>query len=148
MRNNVNISINWTEKLQFTATNDKTDAKVAIAIVTPDEREEIKGTGPKHVFLQGLAGCTGGAIIFLLERMRAEMPTKFMVDVSGKLTTEHPMVFETIDIIYHFEGNTDVETIKKVVKMSEEKYCGLTYMLSKMTELKIGIMLNGKNIER
>lgn len=44
MRNNVNISINWTEKLQFTATNDKTDAKVAIAIIAPDDSEEIIAT--------------------------------------------------------------------------------------------------------
>ena len=146
MRHNVNISINWTEKLQFTATNDKTDAKVAIAIETPDKSEEIKGTGPKHLFLQGLAGCTGGAIIFLLEKMRAEMPTKFMIDISGKLTTEHPMYFETIDITYHFEGNTDVEMIKKVVKMNEEKYCGLTYMLSDMAKINIEIILNGKTI--
>ncbi len=148
MRGNVNISINWTENLQFTATNDKTDAKVAIVIETPDKSEEIKGTGPKHLFLQGLAGCTGGAVLFLLQKMRTEMPSKFMVDVSGKLTTEHPMVFENIDITYRFEGNTDVETIKKAVKMSEEKYCGLTYMLSKVTELKIGILLNDKTIER
>ena len=148
MRGNVNIAINWTEKLQFTATNDKTDAKVSIAIETPDKTGEVKGTGPKHVFLQGLAGCTGGAVIFLLEKMRAEMPTKFSIDVSGKLTTDHPMYFETIDINYHFEGNTDVEMIKKVVQMSEEKYCGLTYMLSNMAKINIGITLNGKAIER
>jgi uncharacterized OsmC-like protein len=44
---------------------------------------ELKGTEPKHVFLQGLVGCTGGAVLFILEKMRAEIPTKFMVDFSG-----------------------------------------------------------------
>lgn len=148
MRGSVNISIDWTEKLQFTATNDKTDAKVVIGIETPDESEKVQGTGPKHVFLQGLAGCSGGAIIFLLQKMRAVMPTKFSVDVAGKLTTEHPMVFETIDMTYHFEGDTDVEMIKKVIQMSEEKYCGLTYMLSKVSGLTIKITSNGKVVDR
>ena len=148
MKDQKNISINWTEKLQFTATNDKSDDEISIVIKGEGQTEAIKGTEPKHVFLQGLAGCSGGAIIFLLQKMRAEMPTAFKMDVSGTLTTDHPMVFETIDMTYHFEGNTDVEMIKKVITMSEEKYCGLTYMLSKVSKINIMITLNGIAIER
>jgi len=44
MDRNVNISINWTEELKYTAKNDKTDAKVAIAIIAPDDSEEIIAT--------------------------------------------------------------------------------------------------------
>lgn len=148
MKNKKNISVQWTDKLQFIATNDKTDAKIDIGIKGEGQKEEIKGTEPKYVFLQGLAGCSAGAIVFLLQKLRAEMPIAFKMDVSGTLTTEHPMVFETIDIIYHFEGNTDAEMLKKVVKMSEEKYCGLTYMLAKIANVNIIITLNGKAIER
>lgn len=146
MRDNLNVSIDWTEKLKFTATNDKSDAEINIAVEDPDQTAKITGTKPKHVFLQGLAGCSGGAIIFLLRKMRAEMPSKFSMDVSGKLTTEHPMHFETIDMTYNFEGNTDGAMIKKVVQMSEEKYCGLSYMLSKTAKINIAIILNGKPI--
>lgn len=146
MRDDLNISVDWTEKLQFIASNDKTDAKISIAIENPDKTAEPKGTGPKHVFLQGLAGCSGGAIIFLLQKMRAEMPSKFSIDISGKLTTEHPMYFETIDVTYSFEGKTDVEMIKKVIRMNEEKYCGLSYMLSKMAKFNNKIVLNGETI--
>ncbi len=146
MRDPLNISINWTKKMQFAATNDKTDAKVVIAVQSGDLNEDKKGTGPKHLFLQGFAGCTGGAVLFLLEKMRAEMPLKFWIDVSGKLTSEHPMYFETIDLSYHFEGNTDVNLIKKAVMMSEEKYCGLTYMLRKSAKINIGLTLNGEEI--
>lgn len=70
-----------------------------------------------------------------------------MVNVSGKLTTDHPMYFETIDITYQFEGATDVKMIKKAVKMSEEKYCGLTYMLKDMAKINIKVLLNNKVIE-
>ncbi|MDD4217439.1 MAG: OsmC family protein [Bacteroidales bacterium] len=148
MRENLNVSIDWTEKLQFTATNNKTDAEIIIAVENPDKTAKITGTKPKHVFLQGLAGCSGGAIIFLLQKMRAEMPTKFSMDISGKLTTEHPMYFETIDMTFNFEGNTDVKMIKKAVQMSEEQYCGLSYMLRSMAKFNIKILLNGAIVEK
>ncbi len=148
MRDNLNVSIDWTEKLQFTATNNKTDAEIIIAVENPDKTAKITGTKPKHVFLQGLAGCSGGAIIFLLQKMRAEMPSKFSMDISGKLTTEHPMYFETIDMTFNFEGNTDVEMIKKAVQMSEEQYCGLSYMLRSMAKFNIKILLNGEIVEK
>lgn len=148
MRDNLNVSIDWTEKLQFTATNNKTDAEIIIAVENPDKTAKITGTKPKHVFLQGLAGCSGGTIIFLLQKMRAEMPSKFSMDISGKLTTEHPMYFETIDMTFNFEGNTDVEMIKKAVQMSEEQYCGLSYMLRSMAKFNIKILLNGEIVEK
>ena len=147
MRDPLNISVDWTEKMQFTATNDKTDAKVAIAVQSGAGATENNATGSKHLFLQGFAGCTGGAVLFLLEKMRAEMPTRFVVDVSGKLTTEHPMYFETIDVVYRIDGNTDVNAIKKAVTMSEDKYCGLTYMLRKASKVSFSVLVNGQAVE-
>ena len=76
------------------------------------------------------------------------MPTKFSMDISGKLTTEHPMYFETIDMTFNFEGNTDVKMIKKAVQMSEEQYCGLSYMLRSMAKFNIKILLNGAIVEK
>lgn len=141
----INISLDWTGKLQFIGTNDTSDAKVLIDIDTPET--EKKETGPKQLFLQGMASCTAGVLVYLLEKMRAEMPTKIKVDVSGQLTEEHPMYFHTIDVTYDIEGNTGVDTIKKVVMMSEKKYCGLTYMLEKVANFNVKVLLNGENIE-
>ena len=59
MSNTKNISINWKEKMQFTATNDKSDYEVAIDVPNVEEGGEKKGTTPKHLFLQAIAGCTG-----------------------------------------------------------------------------------------
>ncbi|MBK8501135.1 MAG: hypothetical protein IPL46_02435 [Saprospiraceae bacterium] len=60
-----------------------------------------------------------------------------MIAVSGKMTSEHPMYFETDDITYDFERNPDVDKIRMAVKMSVEKYSGLTYMLRNMTKSNI-----------
>lgn len=147
MRDPLNISIDWTEKMLFTGTNDKTEAKVAIAVQGADGGKNNNATGPKHVFLQGLAACTGGAVLFLLEKLRAEMPSKFAIDISGKLTSEHPMYFETIDVVYRIEGNTDVNTIKKAITMSEDKYCGLTYMMRQVSKVSVSVLVNGQTVE-
>ena len=130
--------------MQFTATNDKSDYEVAIDVPNIEEGGEKKGTTPKHLFLQSIAGCTGQIIVMLLRKMKAEMPTKFQIAIAGQLTDEHPMYFKTIDITYSIEGNTDVNKLKKVIKMSEEQYCGLSYMVSKLAKINTVILLNGK----
>ena len=111
-----------------------------------DEGGENKGTTPKLLFLQSLAGCTGQIVVMFLRKMKAEMPKKFKIDITGKLTSEHPMYFENIDITYHVEGNTDANKLKKVIKMSEEQYCGLTLMVSRMAKINSKLFLNGENI--
>ena len=141
----VNISIDWTDKLQFIATNNTTDTQVIIDAPS-EEGIPTTGTTPKQLFLQGLASCTAGVVIYLLEKMRAELPTKLKVDVSGQLTDDHPMYFENIDITYEIEGNTGEEKIKKVIQMSEEKYCGLTYMLREVAKFNIRLIYNGHAI--
>ncbi len=147
MRDPLNISINWKEKMQFIAVNDKTDYEVAIDVPNVEEGGEKKGTTPKHLFLQSIASCTGQIIVMFLRKMKAEMPSKFSVDITGTLTKEHPMYFETIDMVYTFEGNTDVNKLNKVVNMSEKQYCGLTLMVSKMAKINSKIIFNGKEIE-
>jgi len=146
MRYPLNISINWKEKMQFTAINDKTDFEVAIDVPYVEEGGEKKGTTPKHLFLQSIAGCTGQIVVMFLRKMKAEMPSKFSIDITGKLTSEHPMYFENIAITYNVEGNTDVNKLKKVIKMSEEQYCGLNLMVSKMAKIDSKLFLNGENI--
>jgi len=144
MREPLNVSLQWEEKMQFTATNDKTDYKVAIDVPYIEEGGEKKGTTPKHLFLQSIAGCTGQIIVMFLKKMKAEMPTKFNIDIEGTLTTEHPMYFETIDITYTVEGNTDVNKLKKVIKMSEEQYCGLSFTVSKLANINTVIKYNNE----
>jgi putative redox protein len=147
MREPLNISINWKEKMQFIATNDKTDFEVAIDVPYVEEGGEKKGTTPKYLFLQSIAGCTGQIVVMFLRKMKAEMPSKFSIDITGKLSSEHPMYFENIAITYNLEGNTDVNKLKKVVEMSEKQYCGLTLMVSKMANIDSKLFLNGENIE-
>lgn len=141
----VNISIDWTENLRFVGTNDTTETQVIIDAPS-EEGKPATGTTPKQLFLQGLASCTAGVVIYLMEKMRVELPTKFKVDISGHLTDDHPMFFDTMDITYTLEGNSGEDKIKKVIQMSEEKYCGLTHMLRNVAKFNIKVSYNGNTI--
>jgi len=146
MKDPLNISISWKEKLQFVATNDKTDYQVYIDTAEEAVGGQKKGTGSKHLFLQAIAGCSAQVVIMMLQKMKAVMPNKFNVDITGKLTTEHPMIFKTIDFTYKFEGDTKVEQIKKAVKLSEEKYCGLTFTVANLGIVNSNIIVNSKRV--
>ena len=147
MKEPLNITIDWKEKMQFIATDEKSDYKVAIDIPYVDEGGENKGTTPKYLFLQAMAGCTGQIVVMFLRKMRAEMPSKFSIDVSAKLSSEHPMYFENVDMTYRIEGKTDVEKLKKVIKMSEEQYCGLTFTVAKLAKMNTKVIFNGEEIK-
>ncbi|TVZ52585.1 OsmC family protein [Dokdonia sp. Hel_I_53] len=105
----------------------------------PDNGGDNEGMGPKALMLSSLAGCTGLDIIHVLKKMRVEIPHFEMV-VEGVLTEEHPKTYHTVTLDYHFYGeHLDQEKIKKAVKLSEEKYCGVMEMFRQFCELKIGV---------
>ncbi|HOT01378.1 MAG TPA: OsmC family protein, partial [Acidobacteriota bacterium] len=86
---------------------------------------------PKGLLLTGLAGCTGMDVVSLLTKMRVSF-TRFSVEVSGDLTTDHPKIFSRIHIRYILAGpNIARDKVEKAVNLSQEKYCGVAAMLQK-----------------
>lgn len=107
--------------------------------ITMDANSEVggqdKGPTPKPMLLTALSGCTGMDIASLLKKMRVEVDD-FTIDVSGKLTEEHPKHYEEIHLIYRFAGkDLNKEKIKKAVTLSQERYCGVSYMLGQVAKL-------------
>lgn len=107
----------------------------------PENGGENKGARPKPLLLASLAGCTGMDVASLLKKMRIEV-ADFDIEVAGELTDEHPKYYEKIHVTYLFKGkNLDLEKIKKAVDLSQEKYCGVSAMLRKATQLTYEIKL-------
>ena len=101
-----------------------------------------KGPRPKPLVLSSLAGCTGMDVVYFLRKMRMEWDT-FKLEVKGELTDKHPKVFDEIILRYIFTGkDLNIEKIEKAVKMSQEKYCGVTAMLNKTANINYEIVLN------
>ncbi|MFP4302316.1 MAG: OsmC family protein [Spirochaetaceae bacterium] len=101
-----------------------------------------QGPTPKPLMLASLAGCTGMDVVAILGKM--QMPyDRFELDISGETTEEHPKVYREIHIDYKFWGSElDEPKIQKAVKLSQEKYCGVSATLSEVGEVRYTIHLN------
>ncbi|NJL14225.1 MAG: OsmC family protein [Microscillaceae bacterium] len=100
------------------------------------------GPRPKPLLLVSLAGCTGMDVVALLEKMRVSY-ADFKVEVSGTLTEEHPKYYHKIHIIYRFQGDDlPLDKLEKAVQLSQEKYCGVSAMLSKAAQISHEIVLD------
>lgn len=88
-----------------------------------------RGPKPKGLILTSLIGCTAMDVISILRKMRIE-PDEFSVEAETELTDEHPKVFKKVLITYRLKGEgLAPEKIEKAVKLSQDKYCGVTAML-------------------
>jgi len=94
-----------------------------------------RGPRPKPLMLTALAGCTGMDVASILGKMRMPFDS-FEVEVEGDLSSEHPVVYTQVRIRYVFKGaQADREKIEKAVKLSLEKYCGVSAMLAKVCRI-------------
>jgi len=100
-----------------------------------------KGPRPKPLVLAALGGCTGMDVISILRKMRSE-PEYFNIAVSAESTDEHPKYYHKIHITYSFKGkDLQMEKLEKAVIMSQERYCGVTAMLGKASQITHEIVI-------
>ena len=133
-----NIECKWLGGMAFES--DINSHKIIL-----DAKKEVggenKGPSPKPLLLVGLAGCTGMDVISILKKMRVE-PTYFNVSVDGELTEEHPKIYNKIHLVYTFKGeNLPIDKIEKAINLSQERYCGVSEMLRKSSEITHEIIL-------
>jgi putative redox protein len=99
------------------------------------------GPRPRNLLLTALAGCTGMDVVSILGKMKI---TGFGLEVvvHGEPRAEYPVIFTTITIEYRFRGSDlPREKLERAVTLSQEKYCGVSAMLSKSSEISWSITL-------
>lgn len=117
----------WKEKMAF----ESQLGNHTVRMDTTPEMGDDSGANPKQLLLAGLAGCTGMDVVSLLNKMRVPF-TNFEMGIEADLIEEHPIVFSEIRLKYVFWGdNLDKAKVKKAVKLSQDKYCGVSAMLKK-----------------
>lgn len=102
-----------------------------------------RGPRPKGLTLVSLIGCTGMDVVSLLYKMKVPFDD-FEVSAHTDLTDVHPKVFKDIEIIYRFYGKNleqYKDKIEKAVRLSQERYCGVSAMLRKNSNLSYKIIL-------
>ena len=134
------VTTTWKNKMLLESDNPL--GKNLLMESGPDFGGSNQGLSPKALMLSSLGGCTGLDLLSLLKKMRVEIED-FKVIVNGELTEEHPKYYDKVSIDYYFTG-TDLneEKIKKVVSLSEERYCGVIKMFRAFAEVTIAIHFN------
>ncbi|MEN8187982.1 MAG: OsmC family protein [Bacteroidota bacterium] len=135
------VKIQWKGKMLFNADSVGGSFPVDAA---EDVGGQDKGVRPKALMLTSLAGCSGLDVVSLLKKMRAEVED-FEVDVTGELTDKHPKFYHKAHVEYRFYGKDfQKDKIEKAVKLSQERYCGVSEMFRQFADLTYEI----KYIER
>ena len=134
------VTTTWKNKMLLESDNPL--GKNLLMESGPDFGGSNQGLSPKALMLSSLGGCTGLDVLSLLKKIRVEIED-FKVIVNGELTEEHPKYYDKVSIDYYFTG-TDLneEKIKKVVFLSEERYCGVIKMFRAFAEVTIAIHIN------
>ncbi len=97
------------------------------------------GTRPKALMLVSLAGCTGFDVVGILNKMRVNF-SDFSVNVEGHLTETEPKIYDTVHLNYSIKVNKeDEEKVLKAVKLSKEKYCGVSKMFESFSKVSFEI---------
>ena len=131
----LSVNTKWLDNMSF----DSQVGNHTIRLDTTAPMGEDSGASPKGLVLAGLAGCTGMDVVSLLEKMRVDI-TDFEIAIDADLTEEHPRVFSEIRMIYKISGKSlDKVKIQKAIDLSQDKYCGVSAMLKKNSEINYSI---------
>ena len=80
-------------------------------------------------------------VVSLLKKMRVEF-SDLSIKIEANLTDEHPKYYDKIHLIYSIKAKEeDRAKVEKAVNYSQERYCGVSFMLAKAAELTYEIDL-------
>jgi putative redox protein len=100
-----------------------------------------RGPRPKPLMEAALMGCTAMDVISILKKMRVEVES-FKIDVETEMTEEHPKHYSHMHLIYRFKGkDLPMDKLEKAVNLSQDRYCGVSYMYRQAMKLTHEIVL-------
>ncbi len=132
------VDLNWKQNMAFETDMDGHKLTIDANV---ESGGEDSGPRPKKLMLTALAGCTGIDVIMILKKMKV-IPESFNVIVEGDLTDEHPKRYNKMKVIYQFKGkDLPLEKLEKAVKLSEDKYCGVSAVYKEVMEVKTEVKI-------
>jgi putative redox protein len=131
------IKTRWEGNMLFHAENPGGSLKIDADVANGGSGQGLR---PKALMLTALAGCTGLDVTSLFKKMRIVVEG-IEIDVQAELTEVQPTYYNKVKVIYKFYGKDfEKEKIEKAVKLSQDKYCGVSEMFRKFSELSYEIL--------
>ncbi len=124
----------WVEGMKFVANSDSGHSIVMDA--SPDVGGDDTASRPMEVCLMSLIGCTGMDVIAILRKMEVQWDEFEVKAIDIERAPKHPKVFTKIKLLFTIKGdNVPEHLFEKAIRLSYERYCSVTAMLSKTAEI-------------
>lgn len=111
-----------------------------------DSSPEVGGNDgaarPFELLSVSLIGCTGMDVVSILRKMKVE-DYSFELECEYERAPEHPKYLTKAHLKYIFTGKgLPRDKIEKAVRLSQERYCGVSETLRRAAELTYEIIIN------
>jgi len=125
--------IKWVENVCFMGESETGHAVVLDG--APDAGGRNLGMRPMEMLLIGMGACTSFDVVTILKKSRQNI-SDCVAEISADRADEIPKVFTKIHVHFVVTGkDLNAGQVERAVKLSAEKYCSASIMLSKSVEI-------------
>lgn len=125
--------IKWVENVCFVGESETGHAVVLDG--APDSGGRNLGMRPMEMLLIGMGACTSFDVVTILKKSRQPI-TDCVAEMHADRADEIPKVFTNIHVHFIVTGNgLNPAQVERAVKLSAEKYCSASIMLSKSVNI-------------
>jgi putative redox protein len=126
--------LKWIEQMRF-------EGKATSGHTVITDADSKVGNSPMELVLIALCGCTATDVVSILQKKR-EPFTAVEVSAEAEKAPDPPRVFTAINLLYRVSGKVSRKSVEDAVRLSEEKYCSVSAMLSKSAKITYQIELD------
>jgi len=127
-------SVKWVKDFQFTGTLQSGHEITLDGSGGPKDKASAGASPMEHILL-GLGGCAGIDVVMILQKAREDV-VDCVVDLDAKRAESVPAVFTDIHMVFSITGRNLTESkVENAVRLSAEKYCSASMMLSKSVNI-------------
>jgi putative redox protein len=101
---------------------------------------------PKELLLDAMMGCAAIDVLSLLKKTRQDVKA-FAMDIEVEKNKSHPIHFKKTWLSFKLWGDIKEEKLLMAVDKSLSQYCGVNYMISKVSEIYFKVYLNDTLIQ-
>ena len=125
----MHVSVKWIDGVSFVGESETGHAVVLDGALENGGRNI--GMRPMEMLLIGMGGCTSFDVVAILKKARHPI-VACVAEIEATRADEIPRVFTKIHVHFVVTGdNLNEVQIQSAVKLSAEKYCSASIMLSK-----------------
>ncbi|QDD06504.1 OsmC family protein [Candidatus Methylopumilus planktonicus] len=125
--------VKWIENVCFIG---ESESNHSVILDGPEELGGRKlGMRPMEMLLIGMGGCTSFDVVTILKKSRQAISDCY-AEIEATRAEIVPKVFTKIHIHFVLKGKgLDKDQVERAIKLSAEKYCSASIMLSKSVEI-------------